>query len=184
MLRKLKPKQVNAARLLATGLSGVEVARRLKLRPETLSRWKQIAAFRKEIEYVMQDTHEALRFKLTHLAEASVSAVWSELHNYSHDSKRLTAALNVIKLLGIEQVVDSYEALAEPSEATSPAIVSSRTYVLARKIKERQAVSQEANERLNSLFRIASTSSMETLTPSAANEVTPNVSMPQGIMPE
>ena len=97
MSRKLKPKQLRAAQMLAAGATASYTARQLRMRAETLSRWKKIPEFNFEIEKLMLENRAVLRHKLAHLAEAAIEAVWSELHDYSYGSQRLKAALGVLK---------------------------------------------------------------------------------------
>ncbi len=104
MSRKLKPKQKKAAWMLSQGLSARYVAATIKVRPETLSRWKRLPEFKLEIEKFMQEERNESRHKLACLADASISAIWSELHDNSSGSKRLRAALNVLNLVANERI--------------------------------------------------------------------------------
>ncbi len=111
MQRKLKPRQVRAARMLAFGEKGTYITALLKMRPETLWRWKQYPEFIAVIEKVKREELEAVHYKLENLAQAAVNAVWAELYHYGSDMRRLHAALGVIKMLGIERTLspEGYE---------------------------------------------------------------------------
>lgn len=101
MSRKLTPKQVQAAHLLAAGGVVMDIARELKLRRETLSRWKKIPEFQQEIEKVTEEWRDSMRQRLLILAETSINTLKSDLEQYKGDPKRIQTALNVLKSLGI-----------------------------------------------------------------------------------
>ena len=106
MSRKLKTKQLKAIYLLASGITGVEVARQLKLRPETLSQWKKIPAFNEKFEQLMEEVRAGMQHRLTSLINASVSREHLELTNpYILDPKCVQVSLNVLKLLGIDKML-------------------------------------------------------------------------------
>jgi len=103
MSHKLTAKQVKALHLLAGGATAVEVAQILKMRRETLSRWKKIPEFAQKLEQVMTQIRDGMQHRLTGLADASISALKAELGRYQSDPKRIQTALNVLRLLGIVQ---------------------------------------------------------------------------------
>lgn len=117
MSRKLRSKQIKAAHLLASGKSGVDIARTLKIRPETLSRWKRNNDFIVEIDNIMNGKRGVMRHRLEHLAEAAVSTVWSELERSYDGERQMKVALNVLKLLGIERIIAPIETIHAPIEA-------------------------------------------------------------------
>ena len=104
MSHKLTPKQMKAVHLLASGEKATVIARELKLRRETLSRWKRLPEFMAEIDKVMAETQERMRYRLLQLAEASISAMRMEVSSGDGDPKRVVAAMNVLKLLGMERL--------------------------------------------------------------------------------
>lgn len=160
MQRTLTLRQINAARLLAWGKKPTEVIHALKLRRETLWRWRQFPEFQKEMQSIMDEEAEEMHFHLRHLAQASLAAVWTEINDNSDDSKRVETALSVIKLLGIERITlprDAKCAETAPGDYVNTAPKLSRS--------------------------TASTSVIEVETPNAASEVTPCSEMPQGTMP-
>jgi len=99
MSRKLTSKQVKAVYLLAGGASATEVAKVLKLRRETLSRWKKLPVFVEETERVAADLREGMKHRLDSLVDHSITTLKSELARYQSDPKRVQTALNVLKLL-------------------------------------------------------------------------------------
>ena len=104
MSHKLTPKQVKAVHFLAQGCTLVDVSHALKLRRETLSRWKKKPEFNAKFEQIMAELREGMRHRLVHLIDASISAAEAGL-SYSDDPKRTQAALNVLKLLGIGRIL-------------------------------------------------------------------------------
>jgi hypothetical protein len=105
MSHKLTSKQIKAIYLLAGGATTIQVGKRLKLRRETLSRWKQIPEFTKEFERVMDEVRGDMQHRLTHLVEESISAVTHGINNNYCEPKRLQTAFSVLKLLGIERII-------------------------------------------------------------------------------
>lgn len=109
MSHKLTPKQVKAIYLLARGQTSMEVANHLKMRRETLSRWKKDPVFSAEFEKVMGEVRDGLKDRLTHLADLSITTVRAEFNAIHSNPKVVLTALGVLKLLGIEQVVSPKE---------------------------------------------------------------------------
>ena len=105
MYRKLGAKQIKAARLVAWGRSAVEISKLLGVSPHTLSRWKKIPEFIAECEKVINEQNEEMRYRTANLASSSIDLVWSELQDKSPSSRRLSVAMNLVKLLGIEQIM-------------------------------------------------------------------------------
>ena len=105
MSHKLTSKQIKAIHFLAQGLSAIEVGKRLQLRRETLSRWKKIPEFNLEFERVMAEIRDDMHHRLTHLVDRSISTVSYGMASDYCDPRRLRAALNVLKLLGIERAM-------------------------------------------------------------------------------
>jgi hypothetical protein len=120
MPRKLTPKQKKAACWLATGAKGTEIAARFKMRPETLSRWKRIPEFRSEVERFMDQERAAMHYRLTHLSRAAVAAIWSELYDSGSDTKRIQVALNVLRIIGLDNIVVPQASEATPLQLPAP----------------------------------------------------------------
>ncbi|MDE3060440.1 MAG: hypothetical protein KGJ06_05465 [Pseudomonadota bacterium] len=102
---KLSPKQVKSIHLLARGLTAVEVARRLRLRRETLSRWKKIPEFAALFEKVMTEQRDSMKHRLTQLIDASITTMTESVKLEHCTPNRFQAAFSVLKLLGIEQAI-------------------------------------------------------------------------------
>lgn len=88
-----------AALLLSQGMSGRQVAKRLHMRPETLSRWKRIPEFLDALEHVMTEEQRAVQHRMMHLTEAAVSVVWGELHNPASGQLRTEIALKLLAMM-------------------------------------------------------------------------------------
>lgn len=119
MSHKLTPKQVRAIYLLAGGATTIEVGRQLRMRRETLSRWKQLPWFNAEFERVMEQARGDFQHRLTHLVDQSITTMSYGLSSNFCESKRLSAALGVLKLLGIGRIVHPNDSVASPNVATS-----------------------------------------------------------------
>jgi hypothetical protein len=99
MSRKLKVKQIKALHLLAQGDSCIAISRRLKLRAETLSRWRKIPEFILEYEKLMNEMRLNMKDQITNLMNSSITVAKRELYAEKCDAKRLQIALNMIKTL-------------------------------------------------------------------------------------
>jgi len=69
----LRPKQVRAAMLLTEGWMAKEVARVMKVAPETVSRWRSQPAFQLLIRALLHDVIEAARLGLVSLCSESIA---------------------------------------------------------------------------------------------------------------
>lgn len=100
MSHNVTQKQLKAIRLLMRGETAQTVARMLKLRRETLSRWKKNPDFNREIEKVSNEMRSDFQLRLMHLVDASITAIDYELISAECDSKRIQMAMNIIKMFG------------------------------------------------------------------------------------
>lgn len=99
MQHKLTAKQIQAAHLLVSGHSIFEITRSLKLRRETLWKWKKIPEFKEEYERIITETKSYLQTSIEDVFQESLRAMKQELKRYESDPKRLETLLNVIKTL-------------------------------------------------------------------------------------
>ncbi len=102
MSRKLNARQRRAVRMLAQGTSQVTIAYELKLRPETLSRWKKMPEFRLEYERFMDQLESEMHQRILVMAALAIERVNSSLKSYI-DGPRM--ALNLVKMMGIDRLV-------------------------------------------------------------------------------
>ena len=100
MSRKLTAKQLKAAYLLAEGSSRYNIARSLKTREETISRWRKIPEFIMEYERIIEEIRAGFKNRLTILVDTSMDAIQGGIRYDSTNQKRLEIALNVIKTFG------------------------------------------------------------------------------------
>ena len=160
MSHKLTSKQRRAIYLMVKGLTNIEIAAQLKMRRETLSRWKKKPEFAKKFDQVMEEFRLGMQHRLANLIDASITTVRSEL-SYSNDPKRIQTALGVLKLLGIDRILP-------PNDPNVPQTITA---------------GDQENILSNSMRSTESTSSIVVPTPSACSEVTPKLLIPQGTMP-
>lgn len=99
MSRKLKPKQRAAAYWVAAGESGVFIAQRLKLRAETLSRWKRLPEFEKEVQKITGQFEEQLTSRLSYGMTCAANALVRALNNHTEPELQVRTALNMLKLV-------------------------------------------------------------------------------------
>lgn len=89
MARRLKPRQYEAARLVAEGHTDVEITRQLRLRRFTLSRWRRLPEFYAAVLQHVENTASAARFKLHQLRLVSVKQLESRVSDiYSSPAER------------------------------------------------------------------------------------------------
>jgi len=109
MQHKLTSKQIKSIHLLAHGMSVVQVSKGMKLRRETIWRWKNTPEYNNEFDRVMDNIRADLRHRILHLVEGSINTVSYAMESAYCDPGRLRVALNVLKLLGIERELISGE---------------------------------------------------------------------------
>lgn len=97
MSHKLTPKQKKATLYLAQGHTAIDIAGWLRLRRETISRWRNIPEFNQEIERCVMEARASVQQQYAILSDIAISAIRSELKSGKSDTKRIAAALNVLK---------------------------------------------------------------------------------------
>lgn len=107
MSHKLTPKQIKAIYLLAAGKTTIEVGKQLKLRRETLSRWRRIPEFSMEFDRITQEMCDDMKSRLTCLVGESIGAVSHGIKSEGCTPQRLKTAFSVLKLLGIDRMLVS-----------------------------------------------------------------------------
>jgi hypothetical protein len=115
MSQKLTPQQEYAASLLVSGETTWAIACKLNICRETISRWKQLPAFQEELHRLTEEAREETRYRLSRLVDASIDALWEELHHERHDSRPLQAALGILKLMTNERTPIPLKAPQNPS---------------------------------------------------------------------
>lgn len=99
MSRRLTPKQLRALDMLAGGIPTTDIAVDLKLRRETLARWRKIPEFMYEYEKLMDEVRLGFRNKITEAINTSIERIAYEAGNSYGDPKRMEVLLKIIKTL-------------------------------------------------------------------------------------
>lgn len=99
MSHKLTAKQIQSVRYMVQGETTQEISRLMKLRRETLTRWKQIPEYMQEYHKVLTETKARLQINIEDVFQQSLRAMKLELSRYESDPKRIEALLTVIKTL-------------------------------------------------------------------------------------
>ena len=107
---KLNESQVMACNLLATGMKTTEILNQLKIRPETLSRWKQNEEFIRQLKKTQEKILETIINTQKHILILSQDILINALKNDKIDEfKKATIALRYIALMrGKNNVEDKY----------------------------------------------------------------------------
>ncbi|MEQ1704493.1 MAG: phBC6A51 family helix-turn-helix protein [Rickettsiales bacterium] len=99
MQHKLTSKQIQAIHFLVHGDSVFLISQNLKIRRETLWKWKRFPEFKEEYERVLAETKAEMQTSLEEVFQESLRAMKRELKRYESDPKRIETLLNVIKTL-------------------------------------------------------------------------------------
>jgi len=106
MSTKLNAKQLQAIYCLACGETARDVAQKLKIRHETLSRWKNIPEFSAEYESVVRSLQDDLRHHLISVMHAAFDQLTHVLMLRGFGSgDRMEWALSLCKLAGIDRLL-------------------------------------------------------------------------------
>ena len=107
---KLNESQKMACNLLATGMKTSEILNQLKIRPETLSRWKQIEEFKSCLKKTQEKVLESIIETQKHILILSQDIIIHALKNETLDDfKKAMIALRYINLVkGKNNVEEKY----------------------------------------------------------------------------
>jgi len=101
---KLSPQHHQAIILLSEGLNNKELADKLGIAPETVSRWKADFNFQAALNNVLKANHEDQRDKLRLLSGVALDTIQSVmLDDESPHRDKLTAAFKVLELTKLRQ---------------------------------------------------------------------------------
>jgi transposase len=101
MSTELNNNQLLAVQMLASGMNGRDIAKELKVRPETLSRWKAEPEFEAAVNYIVVGAQEATRAKLSQLSEQALQVIEDVLNDSeAQASTKLSAAFKVLDRVG------------------------------------------------------------------------------------
>lgn len=97
--KTLKPKQLNAIRLLAAGTPACQVAERLEITTMTLYRWKQLPEFEQTLNAIAYSGLEEVAKKVNIAALTAAETLQEILCDMSHPVEvRMKAALAALKV--------------------------------------------------------------------------------------
>ena len=93
---KLNQNQLLAIPLVAQGVSGKNVAQKIQVTEETVSRWKKLPEFQAEVNALLKECRDETQHKLRSLVNTALEVVKDELENKNSD-QRITIALKILQ---------------------------------------------------------------------------------------
>ena len=100
MSTKLNEKQLIAIHLLASGVKASIIAKQIGIREETLSRWRQIAEFKKELEYATENILREIVETHKNLLISSQNIIYDAFNNEDLDLfKKANLAVRYLSLI-------------------------------------------------------------------------------------
>ena len=108
MSTKLNENQLLAIPLVAQGVSGKDIANKLNIAKETISRWKKIPEFQAEVNDLLKECRDETQHKLRSLVNTALEVVKEELENTNSD-QRITIALKILQNMKLNTYL--YEAI-------------------------------------------------------------------------
>lgn len=96
MSTKLNQNQLLAIPLVAQGVSGKNVAKKIQVTEETVSRWKKLPEFQAEVNALLKECRDETQHKLRSLVNTALEVIKHELEN-SNSDQRITIALKIVQ---------------------------------------------------------------------------------------
>ena len=96
MSTKLNQNQLLAIPLVAQGVSGKNVAKKIQVTEETVSRWKKLPEFQAEVNALLKECRDETQHKLRSLVNTALEVVKDELEN-KNSEQRITIALKILQ---------------------------------------------------------------------------------------
>ena len=96
MSTKLNQNQLLAIPLVAQGVSGKNVAKKIQVTEETVSRWKKLPEFQAEVNALLKECRDETQHKLRSLVNIALEVIKDELEN-SNSDQRITIALKILQ---------------------------------------------------------------------------------------
>ena len=96
MSTKLNQNQLLAIPLVAQGVSGKNVAKKIQVTEETVSRWKKLPEFQAEVNALLKECRDETQHKLRSLVNTALEVIKDELENKNSD-QRTTIALKILQ---------------------------------------------------------------------------------------
>lgn len=128
----LNENQVMAAQLIITGMTGKEVADHLGVTPETISRWRQMPAFRLYVDELLVDFKETVRQRLAPLFLKALYAVEQFFDDPDASPKdKFTAGVKVLEFYNLKEI-------DLQSRKTHPKFSNEKISEIIRKLSDEQ----------------------------------------------
>ena len=108
MSKNLNENQLLAIPLVAQGVSGKDIANKLNVAKETISRWKKLPEFQAEVNTLLKECRDETQHKLRSLVNTALEVVKEELENTNSD-QRITIALKILQNMKLNTYL--YEAI-------------------------------------------------------------------------
>ena len=96
MSTKLNENQLLAIPLVAQGVSGKNVAKKIQVTEETVSRWKKLPEFQAEVNALLKECRDETQHKLRSLVNTALEVIKDELDDKNSD-QRITIALKILQ---------------------------------------------------------------------------------------
>ena len=113
---KLSAQHHIAIELTAAGLKNVEIAEKLSVAAETVSKWRGDLVFQAELKSVLKSSREGSIARLHNLSGIALETIEKIMVDKEAPHKdRLTASVKVLELLNI-RTVDVVESVSENNE--------------------------------------------------------------------
>ena len=96
MSTKLNQNQLLAIPLVAQGVSGKNVAKKIQVTKETVSRWKKLPEFQAEVNALLKECRDETQHKLRSLVNTALEVIKDELDDKNSD-QRITIALKILQ---------------------------------------------------------------------------------------
>ena len=96
MSTKLNQNQLLAITLVAQGVSGKNVAKKIQVTEETVSRWKKLPEFQAEVNALLKECRDETQHKLRSLVNIALEVIKDELEN-KNSEQRITIALKILQ---------------------------------------------------------------------------------------
>jgi transcriptional regulator with XRE-family HTH domain len=116
MSKKLKENQIIAAQLMAQGLKASQIAKKIKVRQETISRWKQDYDFIEKVDEFSKEILKGSFQKIQGLSTLAIQTLENIMQNSSNDRDRMTAASKVLDLVNFKENLKEHQTSKQENE--------------------------------------------------------------------
>lgn len=96
MARRLKPKQYKAALMIANGDADPQIIDKLKLRRNTLNRWRRLPEFFEAVMQHVDNMQQAAHYRLGAMQYVSFTALRDDIY-WDREPKRLKQVMEVME---------------------------------------------------------------------------------------